>query len=201
MECQWVSGANSSQQIWRKAWIYRVVWWRNLTKGRFPAWGLDVWFMTLYHRSSLCNYLVAVSRLMTLIVGEWRWLWSVSGMTIDGESKILTYSVSQCHFFYRRSHIDCPGLKPLVQKSMFYIKAVPVGFVVDKVVLGHVLVIVCVFLCKLLSHQCCILMCIFIYLLSVVHSLRALLSSVTHATTEKNVQELFVYLPHSSLII
>ena len=39
-------------------------------KGRFPAWGMDVWFMTLYHRSSLCNYLVAVSRLMAVMVGE-----------------------------------------------------------------------------------------------------------------------------------
>jgi len=119
-------------------WIYRVVWWRQLNNGRFPAWGLGVWFMTLYHRSSLCNHLVAVSRLMALIVGEWKWLWNVSGMTIDGESKVLTYSVSQCHFFYHRSHIDCPGLKPLLQKSMFYIKAVHVGFVVDKVVLGQV---------------------------------------------------------------
>jgi len=44
-------------------------------------------------------------------------------------------------------------------------------------------------------------MCIFIYLLSMVHSLDALLGSVTYATTEKNVQELFVYLSHSSLII
>jgi len=59
-------------------------------------------------------------------------------MTIDGESKVLTYSVSQCHFFYHRSRIDCPGLKPLLQKSMFYIKAVHVGFVVDEVVLGQV---------------------------------------------------------------
>jgi len=44
-------------------------------------------------------------------------------------------------------------------------------------------------------------MSIFIYLLLVVHSLDALLSSVTRATTEKNVQELFVYLSHFILII
>jgi hypothetical protein len=39
-------------------------------KGRFPAWGLDVRFMTVYHISSLCNFLVAVTRLMALMVGE-----------------------------------------------------------------------------------------------------------------------------------
>ena len=67
-------------------------------------------------------------------------------MTVDKESKVLTYIVSQCHFFYCRLHVDCPGLKPLVQKSMFCIKAVPVGFVVDKVVLGQIFQQLCFYL-------------------------------------------------------
>jgi hypothetical protein len=68
-------------------------------------------------------------------------------MTVDGESKVLSDIVSQCHFVYHRSHIDCPGVKPLLQKSMFYIKVVLVGFAVDEVVLGQVFLQVFMFFC------------------------------------------------------
>jgi hypothetical protein len=86
-------------------------------------------------------------------------------MTIDGESKVLIDSVAHCCFVYHRLYIDCPGLKSLLQKSVFSItlyfvfsiKAVYVGFVVDEI-LGQVYWLVLIFFpvsCYPTSTECC----------------------------------------------
>lgn len=61
-------------------------------------------------------------------------------MTVNGETKVPSENVSWCQFGYHKCHINCPGFKPLLHKPMFCLKAVSVGFVLDKVVLGEVFV-------------------------------------------------------------
>jgi hypothetical protein len=126
-------------------------------------------------------------------------------MTVDGESKVLTYSVSQWHFFYHRSHIDCPGLKTLITEIHVLYQGSPSGIYGRRsgTGTGFSAIVYVFFFCNFLFHWCCILVCIFICLrvLSVIHSLDALQTSVIHAAAGKNIQKLFVYLSHCSLII